>query len=254
MDLNGAAILVTRPEQQAGKLCELIEQHNGVAVRFPVLEIVPVTDIHYVKWALNHLDYDWVVFISRNAVNFALKSNNGKIVRNAGVRFAAIGRSTADALKEADLMVDLIPKQGFNSEAMLMESEFQQIDGSTVLIVRGQGGREYLADNLRRRGAKVEYLEVYKRILPKADVNSIIARLNCHKINVITITSGDALTNLVDLVGKKTKSTLLTIPLVVIGDRIKQMAKKIGFTKIAVSAEPSDLAIVETVTALINGE
>ena len=252
MALNGAAILVTRPEHQAGKLCDLIEQRKGVAVRFPVLEIVPTDEINSVKWTLNHLDFDWVVFISRNAVHFALRANNGKITQNVGVRFAAIGQSTATALKEAGLKVDLTPMHGSNSEALLMEQEFQQVDGFTFLIVRGQRGREYLADRLRERGAKVEYLEVYKRIVPEADVEPIIARLNCHGINVITATSGEALTNLVDLLGNETKIALLSTPLVVISGRIRQLAKEIGFKQIAVSAEPTDLAIVETVTALIN--
>ncbi len=246
--------MVTRPEHQASELCELIKQCKGVPVRFPTLEIVSVEDTRSITRTLEHLVYDWVVFISQNAVNFAQQSNNGKITRNSGVRFAAIGRSTAKALATAGLTVDLIPKHGFNSEALLREYEFQQVEGLSFLIVRGQGGREYLADNLRQRGAKVEYLEVYKRILPKTDVNSIITSLNRHKIDAITITSGEALTNLIDLVSKETQSTLLATPLVVIGDRIQQMAKKIGFKKIAVSAEPTDQAVVETVTALINGE
>ena len=245
---------MTRPEHQAGNLCNLIEQRNGVAVRFPVLEIVPTDELNSVKWTLDHLDFDWVVFISRNAVNFALQANNGKITRNEGVRFAAIGQSTAKALKNAGIKVDLTPKLGFNSEALLMEQEFQQVNGFTFLIVRGQRGRGYLADKLRERGAKVEYLEVYKRILPEVDIEPIIARLNCHGVNVITATSGEALINLVDLLGKEIKSALLSTPLVVISNRIRQLAKEIGFKQIAVSAEPTDLAIVETVTALINGE
>ena len=42
--------------------------------------------------------------------------------------------------------------------------------GREVLIVRGAGGREYLKDELERRGARVRYATVYRRLKPAADI------------------------------------------------------------------------------------
>ena len=247
--------MVTRPEHQAYRLCRLIEQSGGTAVRFPVLEIVPVNGLQLQQNILHHLDlFDWVVFISVNAVNFALRSSVGNIDIPQGVRMAAVGRATAKALQEAGLRVDLLPEAGFNSEALLAAPELLHLDGLSVLIVRGQGGRELLADKLRTRGARVEYLEVYKRLKPVMDVEPILKRLENHDLDVITVTSGEALQNLVSVFDEKMKNRLLSVPLVVISDRIKRLANKIGFKNIAVSTEPSDTAILDSVAVLINGE
>ena len=86
------------------------------------------------------------------------------------------------------------------------------------------------------------------------DVEPIIKRLENHDLDVITVTSGEALQNLVSVFDEKMKNRLLSIPLVVISDRIKRLANKIGFKNIAVSTEPSDTAILDSVAVLINGE
>ncbi len=253
--LHGARILVTRPEHQAGALCGQIEQQGGVAVKFPVLEIVgnKLSDSDHA--CLKHLQqFDWVIFTSSNAVNFVRCANDGKMPDLNEINVAAIGRATADTLAKNGVSVDLLPDRGFNSEMLLAAPELHRVKGRSCLIVRGRGGRELLGDSLRERGAKVRYLEVYQRIKPVVDEQPVVGMLLEHQLDVITVTSAEALYNLVDLLGKDIKSTLLLMPLVVISDRIKKIAEQIGFNTIAVSAKPSDTEIVNTVTALINGE
>ena len=243
---------MTRPEQQADQLSGLIEQAGGKVIRFPVLEIKPLALNATQKQQLNELTaFNWVIFISVNAVNFALLANNGKIHQTKSVFFAAVGKATANAIRQAGLRVDLIPEQGFNSEALLAMPALQQLQGQSCLIVRGLGGRELLAKGLRERGASVEYLEVYERDKPGADTSSVVKLINNHALDVITITSGGALHNLVEMLGDDGRAGLFSLPLVVNSDRIKPKAKKLGFNHIAVSEEASDAAIVR---ALINGE
>jgi len=201
--LNGACVLVTRPEHQAENLSRLIEQRGGIAVRFPTLEIVSRDDDR-IKSTLANLDgFRWVVFISANAVNFALKANSGKIPRTKSVRFAAVGQATAQAMKMAGLPVDLVPEYGYNSEALLEMPQLQQVEGQNCLIVRGEGGREQLATTLRSRGAEVDYLEVYKRIIPRMDSSPVVELLAQHRLDVITVTSAEALQNLSLMLGEK---------------------------------------------------
>jgi len=253
--LKGAHVLVTRPEHQAENLSRLIEQQGGVAVRFPTLEIVSKHDAEQVKSTLANLDrFQWVIFISANAVNFALKANSGKIERAESVRFAAVGQATAQAMKLVGLPVDLVPENGYNSEALLAMPGLRQVEGQSFLIVRGEGGREQLATMLRSRGAEVNYLEVYKRILPLIDSSPVAELLEQHRLDVITVTSAEALQNLSLMLGEKNKKLLSIIPLVVVSDRIRCIAADMGFNRIAVTDSPIDTAILETVITCVTGE
>ncbi len=251
---RGARILVTRPRHQAEALCRLIRERGGIAIRFPALEIKPMPRQQARQQILSHLDsFDWVLFISANAVNFALLANDGKITKPAGVRFAAIGRATAKALYQAGLDVDLLPESGFTSEALLAAAPLQNLHDASCLIVRGQGGRELLGDALRTRGANVTQLEIYRRQKPDADPGPLIRLLAEGQLQAAVVTSGEALQNLLEMLGDEASRRLLEVPLVVISDRLEGLAAARGFKVIAVS-EPADAAIIETVTELINGE
>jgi len=244
--LQGQTVLVTRPAQQARNLCALIAAEGGRPVSFPVLEIVSVGDPEQIKARLHSLgEYQWIIFISANAVNFALKANNGKIPRLGRGRITAIGKATAAALKDARLPVKLIPLTGFNSEGLLAMTEFQQLTGQRCLIIRGQGGRDLLAETLRQRGAEVEYLEVYKRIRPVIDSRSVTQMIINKELDALTVTSGEALHNLVMMLSSAPPQQLFRIPLVVFSGRIKVLAQSFGFRRIVVTKKPSDAAIIK---------
>jgi len=121
------------------------------------------------------------------------------------------------------------------------------------LIVRGEGGREELAATLRSRGATVDYLDVYRRIIPDSDSSPVSLLLAQDKLNVITATSGAAVQNLVIMLEEKYHRRLFVAPLVVVSDRIGQIAADLGFKRIAVTESPSDAAILETVTMCVTG-
>jgi uroporphyrinogen-III synthase len=253
--LKDAHILVTRPAHQAENLCRFITQRGGIAIRFPTLEIEAANDCDNTKHILANLNkFQRVVFVSANAVNFALKANGGKIDLFNSTQIAAIGRATAQALEFAKLPVDLIPADGYNSEALLAMPQMQMQKGQRCLIVRGQGGREELADALRKKGVSVDYLEVYKRIIPDIDKTPVTSLLTHNKLNVITITSGEALENLLTMLGKEYHQLLFAIALVVVSERISNSASLMGFKQIAVTDNPSDSAILDKVTTLINEE
>ena len=253
--LSGVRVLVTRPEHQAENLSRLIEERGGIAVRFPALEIVAKDDADRIKDALENLDFfQWVIFISANAVNFALQANDGKIARTKSVRFAAVGQATAQTMRMAGLRVDLVPESGYNSEALLAMPQLQQVEGQRFLIVRGEGGREQLATTLRSRGAEVNYLEVYKRLIPRIDSSPVVELLAQQSLDIITVTSAEALQNLKLMLDEKNNKLLSLIPLVVVSDRIRRQAFEMGFNRVTVTSSPIDTAILETVITCVTGE
>jgi uroporphyrinogen-III synthase len=83
--------------------------------------------------------------------------------------------------------------------------------------------------------------------MPSTANTDVIALLAQNKLNVITATSGEVLQNLLIMLESAYHRQLFILPLVVVSDRIKQIATELGFTRIAVTSSPSDEAILETV-------
>lgn len=247
-------ILVTRPKYQADKLCQLIEQEGWQAIRFPTLEII-ASNQGKIKQQIEQISqYDWVIFISANAVNFALSANDGKIEPFKSCQIVVVGAATKKVLDDVGLSTVLMPADNqFNTEGLLATEAMQSVKGLSCLVVRGDGGRELLADTLRERGARVEYLEVYTRVQPACKQQALTDNLQQGTLHFITITSGDGLKNLMAMVAVELHDKLLSVPLVVISDRIRRLAKKIGFKQVAVTKKSGDLAIIETVAEICAG-
>lgn len=252
--LNGAHVLVTRPQHQAANLCRLIEQHRGIAVEFPTLEIISTGNRDAIVETVSNLQrFQWVVFISANAVNFALSAIDGTIDRFHSVHIAAIGQATARALESEGLHPDLTPINGSDSQALLAMPAMQAVSGQRILIVRGVGGLEYLGHELKRRGADIDYLEVYRRVIPDVDPTPLIALLRQNRLNLITATSGEALQNLLIMLGEDNRRLVLDLPLIVISGRIRHLAEDMGFKRVLVSDSPSDTAILTKITSWVTG-
>lgn len=244
--LKSYAVLVTRPAHQSDQLCSLIEQQGWDAIRFPTLDIAAIKSEKITQQLITLKQWDWLIFISSNAVNFALKANNGKIDNFKHCSIAAVGKATAKTLLSVGLSVDLVPENDFNTEGLLATKEMNQIKGKSCLIIRGQGGREALADSLRERDAKVDYMEVYSRAKPDTDSSIVTAKLQQGCLHAITITSGDALKNLMAIISIELHDKLLAVPLIVISNRIMGLAEKIGFKMIVVTDSPGDTAIIKS--------
>lgn len=247
--LNGVGVLVTRPAHQAEALCRLIDAAGGRPVRFPALEIAAPADPAPARAVVRRLaDFDLAIFISANAARagLALIREHGDMP--AGLKIAAIGQASARELEHHGCHVDLCPAAGFNSEALLAEPQLQDISGLRVVIFRGEGGRELLAETLRQRGAAVEYAQVYRRARPAVSADDLLRRWSAGEIQIVVATSNDALRNLYALVGEAGRAGLRETPLVVVSARMLQLARELGVVaEIVVAAEPGDPALVQAI-------
>jgi uroporphyrinogen-III synthase len=246
-ELNGLGVLVTRPAHQAGQLCELIAAAGGRPIRFPTLAIRDLSDTPAVDERLAHLaDYRIAIFISPNAVRFGLAAIARHGGLPAGLKLATVGNGSAVALERAlGRAPDIVPTDAFDSEALLALPALQQVAGQRLLILRGEGGRELLAETLRQRGATVEYAEVYRRECPAPPDDG---QDWLEKADIISITSSEALNNLVTLTPVSQRSRLLSKPLVVISKRTAQLATELGFHQPAIVTRlAGDEAILEAI-------
>lgn len=220
--LSGTRILVTRPDDQSGELVAAIEAAGGTAIRFPVLCIVP-RDAAADAGGIERPDI--VVFVSRNAVVHGLG-----YVRDLGAAIAAVGPATASAIEAAGVRVDILPTGAFDSEHLLDSAELRDVAGKQVLIVRGESGRELIADTLTERGATVRYLPVYRRKrneLPGARIRAVADDLVASRIDAITVMSVETLQALLALLPGEARAALAGTPLVAPGDRVIQTASEL---------------------------
>lgn len=236
--LKGFSVLVTRPAHQAESLCQLIESHSGRAIRFPVIEIGPV-DEQAGKQALQAqlaslADCEMAIFISPNAVSQTKAILAAEFPKQCQI--AVVGQGTARQLKQDfGREPDVIPAQGFNSEALLAMPALQQVSGKQIMILRGDGGRALLGKTLLERGARVIYASVYKRYQPAADLSLLE-----QPIDIIVLTSGDGIRNLWDMAGETYRTWLCNMPILIINPRLQKIAVDVGLQGETVLADSAD--------------
>jgi uroporphyrinogen-III synthase len=162
-----------------------------------------------------------VVFLSPNAVAYGLNAleSNG-VALPSGIEVVAIGPGTAARLAQSGVVTTAIPKDQFDSEGLLQLKQFALPTGKLILIFGGEGGREWLANQLRKAGAQVVQIECYRRSLPEATGGKVIARWRERGIDVVTLTSVLAADNLVTLLGSYADTLLRRAIIVTISQRI----------------------------------
>jgi uroporphyrinogen-III synthase len=249
--LAGVGVLVTRPTGQAEPLIRLLEQAGAHAIHLPALAIVPPRDPQRAAAVVERLaNFDVAIFVSANAVRHGLALIGGPAGLPARLRIAAVGEATARALHAAGIERVVVPASRFDSEALLALPELAHVAGQNIVIVRGEGGRELLADTLTARGARVEHLECYRRVKPDVDAAAAVREWAAGRIDIATVTSTEALRNLHELLGPEGQRCLARTPLVVVSGRIAQVARELGLAgEILVSRAASDADILDAVLA-----
>ncbi len=202
-DLGGAGVLVTRPADQCAPLEKVIKEAGGIAYRFPGVKIVKYQQSRIRSSLAGMASVDVLIFVSPTAARIAMKliAESGRLSGN--VQFAAVGRSTASALKKAGVRDIVVPARGGGSKALLECAGLQAVNGRSILIVRGETGSETLASGLTQRGAQVSDLKCYRRILPDSDFSEIEPQLREGRISAWTATSGEIVDNLFTIAGDR---------------------------------------------------
>ncbi len=252
--LQQQVILNTRPAHQQGELTRLLQQDGARVLAFPVINIEPVAigaEQRRLAGAIG--DYDILLFVSRNAVEGAFRFIDCRRLRPSA-RLGVIGSATRDALaavlSAGGLDPDgcLVAGEPYNSEALLRAPALQQVEGKRVLILRGQQGRNLLGDELRRRGASVDYAEVYRRARPHKAAGDFQRLVAEGFPTLIILTSAEGMHNLVELVDEATARALYRIPWLLISERMRESALKLGHNAtVLIAQNASDKGIRQTI-------
>ncbi len=269
LELKRCSVLLTRPALQANNIANMIEARGGQVVHLPLLEIEPVCkpeDIERVKSYVLGLDqYDLAIFISTNAARLGM----GWISQYwpqlpLDLEAFAVGPATAQLLQEEAWEVHVSPS-GVTSEDLLALDSLRDMQGKRVALFRGKGGRELIAQTLRERGATVDYIEVYERIVPEYEQEQMLAEIETKHVNCVVLTSMQTLLSFMKLLGigsedKPVEDEMIlwlqeSLFLIVPSQRVREYALDKGFKHVVDAGGASDELILKSLQALqLNSE
>jgi uroporphyrinogen-III synthase len=201
--LAGRSIVITRNENRAGGLIRRIEALGGKAIVFPTIEIRDPDSWQACDNAIRSIDaFDWVVFPSANAAYYFFQRSKKFEVGAVAPKIAAVGKKTADALRRLGRDVDLVPDE-FTARGLLQAIANHDVKNKRILLPTSDIARDELNDGLRRLGAHVERVVIYKTAANRSiNTDEMSRKIEEGEIDCVTFFSPSAFEYFVELVGE----------------------------------------------------
>ena len=260
--MSNKTIVITRPSGQARQLSEALQvslRNSGFTpesapkiISLPLLTIAPKDDdllVGQITTALKTADL--AIFVSPNAIECTMRllERPWKALSNKPVPIGVMGGSSMAALKnhgiglEANPAKVILPQNNMQWDSEGLWTELQNLHWNwptkKVIIFKGEGGRDWLADTLKNAGAQVEAFSVYARV--PLDLNSS-AWNEIHKMEFANsfwiLTSSEAVRYL-----GQAKLPLALATAVCPHHNIADAAEQIGFGEVT-TCEPGDEALI----------
>jgi uroporphyrinogen-III synthase len=244
--LSGRGVVITRPREHAPALDARIRAAGGEPILFPTIEILPPEDPGGVSEIIARLEkFDMAVFVSPTAAMRGHAMVSASRAWPQKLRVAAVGGGTAKALEDCGLRDVIAPPGEGDSETLAGLAEMQDLRGRSVVVFRGQGGREWLRGALEKRGARVEYAECYRRARPATEARALLARWQTGGVEAVSITSSEGLENFFTMLGPTGGGYLRATPVFVPHPRIELAARKHEIRTIIVTGRGDERAVAE---------
>ncbi|OOF48806.1 uroporphyrinogen-III synthase [Rodentibacter genomosp. 1] len=242
------AVLVTRPDERGKQLVDLLNQSGVVALHLPLFTFESGNDLGDLPKKLNQLNTgDYVFLVSKSAVDFSVRTlkETGFSWRE-DLQYFTVGQRTAQYFSCQSEQITRYPISQENSEALLALPPMQQLNGKQILILRGNGGREYFAEQARQRGANVDILECYRREpinYNREEQTSICKRSG---VDTLVVTSIEILQALIEFVPENEQNWLKNCRLVAVSPRIAEAAKRQGWQTVILSPKADNQTLLKT--------
>ncbi len=250
--LKGRTILVTQAQAQAKRFTTLLKQKGATVLHCPTIDIIPLESKETTGFIKNIQEYDWLVFMSQNAVHYFfehLKKYQIRKQKLQGCRIAAIGKITREALKQHKLRVNLTPSI-YQSEN-LAQAFKGTVEDRKFLIVSSLNGRTILKEALEKRGAMVDMCPLYKTTVPLENAKLLMKYICEERIDAVTFTSPSTFENFLAMLKpdqqRYLKIHLETLTIATLGD---VTAKAVEDRGLRVRVRPSEFTIPSFVNTL----
>ncbi len=234
---NAITVLITRPEPDGKELGNILSDLGIKSICHPLIEFRQGKDLECLHSKIKNADY--VIAISKAAVEWTdkLLQFNMKNWPDS-VSYFAIGQKTAHKLSKVSNQKVHYPNIS-DSEHLLQLTPLLNPKNTKVTILRGNGGRELIRNTLLKKGAKVEYCEVYQRQKLSFSGHSSVKRWQKSQVSHIVLTSGEQLGYFFSMIPEEHHNWLFEKILIVPSQRIANLAHKLGFNNITVSGSAS---------------
>ena len=224
--LEGVGVIVTRPQRPAAVFAARIAALGGKPLVWSAIVIEPPEDGARLTDAHARLDdYDIAIFVSANAVEFGARPGRPW---PAKLRTFAPGPGTADALAAVGIVDTRIPAKSWDSEGLLELPDLADVAGRRIVIFRGEGGREFLGNTLRARGAIVDHVPCYRRVAPGGGAEGLVEALREGRAHALTLTSAEGADNLMAALGVEGRERIVRLPAFAAHPRIAERAREHG--------------------------
>ncbi len=170
--MNIVRLLVTRPREQAQDWVQRLQSQGVDAVALPLIHIGPPADGAPLREAWAGLAQQRLaMFVSANAVSGFFAARPAGAAWPARTLAGATGPGTTAALRTQGVPAECIVEPDretaqFDSEALWQQLAPRDWQGASALVVRGEDGRDWLAEQLSGRGARVQFVAAYRRTVP----------------------------------------------------------------------------------------
>lgn len=200
--LEGLGVVITRPQAAAESLAAALALEGARTFVFPALAIEDMAPTPRSAAALESLERcGLAIFVSANAAHRGLAATRLRGPWPERTRVAAIGEATAQSLRNLGFASVISPRERHDSEALLALPELRSVQGESIVVFRGEGGRERLREVLEARGARVEYIECYRRVRPEVDPAGLLQAWRRGEIHAVSALSAETLENFLAMVG-----------------------------------------------------
>lgn len=244
--LDGRKVLVPRGGPWGDSVASALRKMGATAVIAPMINFATTDDVDTLQTAIKDLaagKFDWVTLTSATTVD--VMAAYGAIIP-ASTQVAAVGETTADALRAAGYKADLVPGED-NTARGLLESWGQATNGVVplrILTLRSQIAVPVLTEGLKRIGHDVRSVVAYRTVGIPVEEN-IIRDVREGNFSAVLVTSGSVGEQIALQMGDVPESTLVAA----IGPRTARDARSFGLRVDAVAAEQDVDSLIDLLIA-----
>lgn len=238
------AVLVARPERQAAQLMRLLAAAGYVPIWASPIAIV-AQPAALAALPAQMAAADVVFFVSPSAVEVAVAEVS---LAAFSPQWVAVGQATATALRAAGLDSVWAPTLGHDSEAVLALPLWAELAQrrlpAKILIVRGEGGRPWLAAALRQAGHQVTFAEVYQRQVQAIDWHRVKVQKGHAQLAAVCVTSSEIGTGLWAQVPDSLQQAFKNLLYLTPHERIGQTLQTLGANRVMTCALGDDSMVL----------